>query len=207
VTLVDLHIVTADSFGTAESELAGIVTPYKLRTGRHDIEKADYVSQFDLQQVAAFGNGNNDRLMLKAVKEGGGLAIAVDNGEGCAMDAMRNADLFVVGAANAIDLLLDPVAPEGHAAVLSSQRSAGTTVPSGVPLRVALEHRVAIKRAGEPIQGRLVDPIYVYDRQVLPAGTLVEGHIAKIGGVPIGRRLIALLYGNLDTAAGSSRAV
>jgi len=107
--LVELHIVTADSFGTAESELAGIAAPYKLRNARHDIEKAEYVSRFDLQQVAAFGNGNNDRLMLKAVKAGGGLAIAVDNGEGCAMDAMRNADLVVVGAANAIGLLLDPV--------------------------------------------------------------------------------------------------
>lgn len=106
---VDLHIVTADSFGTADSELVGIVTPYKLRTSRHDSEKADYLRQFDLKCVAAFGNGNNDRLMLKAVKEGGGLAIAVDNGEGCAVDAMRNADLFIVGAANAIDLLLEPV--------------------------------------------------------------------------------------------------
>ena len=106
---MDLHIVTADSFGTAERELAGIATPYHLHPGRHDIEKAEYVNQFDLQSVAAFGNGNNDRLMLKAVKEGGGLAIAVDNGEGCAMDAMRNADLFVAGAANAIDLLLDPL--------------------------------------------------------------------------------------------------
>src|ERR1700691_4383106 len=109
VTLVDLHILTADSFGTAESELAGIAKPYKLRTGRHDTEKADHVSQFDLRHVAALGNGNNDRLMLKDAKAGGGLAIAVDNAEGCAMDAMRNADLFVVGAANAIDLLLDPV--------------------------------------------------------------------------------------------------
>ena len=109
VALVDLHIVTADSFGTADRELTGITTPYKLRTGRHDMEKAEYVTQFDLRNVAAFGNGNNDRLMLKAVKEGGGLAIAIDNGEGCAMDAMRNADLFVVGAANASDLLLDPV--------------------------------------------------------------------------------------------------
>ena len=107
--VVDLHIVTADSFGTAERELAGIAIPYKLRSGRHDIEKAEFVSQFDLQHVAAFGNGNNDRLMLQAVKEGGGLAIAVDNGEGCALDAMRNADLFVVGAANAMDLLLDPL--------------------------------------------------------------------------------------------------
>jgi soluble P-type ATPase len=108
-SLVDLHIVTADSFGTAERELAGIAIPYKLRTDRHDIEKAEYMAQFDPRHVAAFGNGNNDRLMLKAVREGGGLAIAVDNGEGCAMDAMRNADLFVVGAANAIDLLLEPL--------------------------------------------------------------------------------------------------
>jgi len=73
----------------------------------------------------------------------------------------------------------------------------GTTVPSGVPLRVALQRRVAIRRVGEPIQGRLVDPIYVYDRLVLPAGSMVEGHVAQIGGVPIGRRLAALLYGNL----------
>jgi len=107
--LVDLHIVTADSFGTSERELAGIVTPYLLRTARHDVEKQEYVRRFDLATVAAFGNGNNDRLMLKAVKDGGGVAIAVDNGEGCALDAMLHADLFIVGAANALDLLLDPV--------------------------------------------------------------------------------------------------
>ena len=72
----------------------------------------------------------------------------------------------------------------------------GATVPSGVPLRVALERRVRIKRVGEPVQGRVVDPIYVVDRMVLPAGSLVEGHIAEIGGVPLGRRLQAILSGN-----------
>ncbi len=72
----------------------------------------------------------------------------------------------------------------------------GITVPSGVPLRVAIERRIAIKHAGEPVQGRLIEPIYVYDRVALPAGTVVEGHIAEIGGVPIARRLTALLYGN-----------
>jgi hypothetical protein len=61
---------------------------------------------------------------------------------------------------------------------------------------VALESRVAIKRVGEPVQGRLVDPIYVYDRLVLPAGSAVEGHIAEIGGVPAGRRFMAILSGN-----------
>jgi len=106
--LVDLHIITADSFGTAKKELRGIARPYLLRTSQHDVEKAAYVSRFELAQVAAFGNGNNDRLMLKAVKEGGGLAVAVDNGEGCTIDALLNAHLFIAGAGHAIDLLLVP---------------------------------------------------------------------------------------------------
>lgn len=76
----------------------------------------------------------------------------------------------------------------------------GTTVPSGVALRVALERRVAINHVGGPIQGRLVEPIYVFDRVILPAGSLVEGHIAEIGGVPARRRLRAILSGNFTPA-------
>jgi len=94
-------------------------------------------------------------------------------------------------------LLLLAAAALAQEAIVAPGAQPGATVPSGVPLRVALERRVAIKRVGEPIAGRLVEPIYVYDRMVLPAGSVVEGHIAKIGGVPIGRRLTALLYGNL----------
>lgn len=105
--LIDLHVVTSDSFGTAARELEGIVQPHILIGTRHDIEKDEFVRSFDLSRVAAFGNGNNDRLLLKAVKEGGGLAVAVDNGEGCAVDALLNANLFIVGAANALNLLLE----------------------------------------------------------------------------------------------------
>jgi hypothetical protein len=72
-----------------------------------------------------------------------------------------------------------------------------TLVPAGVPLRVALESRVAIQRVGQPVRGRTVDPVYVFDRVALPAGTIVEGHVAKIGGVPLSRRLTAILSGNL----------
>jgi hypothetical protein len=72
-----------------------------------------------------------------------------------------------------------------------------TLVPAGVPLRVALESRVGIHRVGQPIRGRTVDPVYVFDRLALPAGTIVEGHVAKIGGVPLSRRLTAILSGNL----------
>jgi len=47
--------------------------------------------------------------MLKAVKDVGGLAIAVDNGEGCSVQTLLNAEIFVVGIANALDLLLEPI--------------------------------------------------------------------------------------------------
>ena len=106
--LVDLHILTADTFGTAERQLGGVTTPHFLSSRRQDEEKRNYVSGFDLREVAALGNGNNDRRLLAAVKKGGGLSIAIDNGEGCAIDALRNAHLFIAGAANALELLLDP---------------------------------------------------------------------------------------------------
>ncbi len=108
---VEIHILTSDTFGTAESELAGLhITLHKLgpKSRGHDKEKASYVRRHDPRHVAAFGNGNNDRLMLGAVKKAGGLAVAVDNGEGCALDAIRNANLFVSGSENALDLLLEP---------------------------------------------------------------------------------------------------
>ncbi len=83
-----------------------------------------------------------------------------------------------------------------QASVVPNAQPSGT-VPSGAPLRVVLEHRVALTRVGQPIQARLVDPVYVFDRVVLPAGTVVEGHVAEIGGVPAIRRVNAILSGNL----------
>lgn len=106
--LLDIHIVTSDSFGQARQELQGILTPHILGAERHDVEKQDYVSKFNLQHVAAFGNGNNDRLLLRTIKEAGGLAVAVDNGEGCAIEALVNSHILIVGAAQALNLLLEP---------------------------------------------------------------------------------------------------
>jgi hypothetical protein len=79
---------------------------------------------------------------------------------------------------------------------LSQDPTAAATILAGVPLRVALERKVRMQRTDEPVQGRLVEPVYVFDRVVLPAGSLVEGHIAEIGGVRAGTRIRALLAGN-----------
>jgi len=41
------------------------------------------------------------------VKQAGGLSVAIDNGEGCAIDALNERAIFIAGAANALDLLID----------------------------------------------------------------------------------------------------
>ena len=108
--LVEVHVLTVDTFGTVRRELRQI--PIKLHIlksgGRHDRQKQRFVLRHDPKHVAAFGNGNIDRLMLRAVRDAGGLAVAVDNGEGCAVDAIRGANVFVHGSEHALDLLLEP---------------------------------------------------------------------------------------------------
>lgn len=106
---VDIHVLTADTFGMAEAELKGVpVIVHWLNGDRQDDQKREYGMKVGLSHCAVLGNGNNDRLLLKAAKDEGGIAIAVDNGEGCATDALLNSNLFIVGAANALALFLEP---------------------------------------------------------------------------------------------------
>jgi soluble P-type ATPase len=106
---IDIHIVSSDSFGTATEELSGLPVTFENLSsisGPHDVAKQNYIERLNARNVVAFGNGNNDRLMLQTIKKAGGLAIAVDNGEGCATEALMNADLMIAGAVSALNLLL-----------------------------------------------------------------------------------------------------
>ena len=69
-------------------------------------------------------------------------------------------------------------------------------VDEGTPLRVALDRRVVIKRVGQPIEAVLVDPVFAYDRIVIPAGTRVLGHVARRTSVSKKRRTFAMLSGD-----------
>jgi len=70
------------------------------------------------------------------------------------------------------------------------------TVRAGVPIRVVLLKSVRIKHVGEPVEGRVLEPVYVFDRKVIPAGSKVQGRIAKIDPVSKEKRLAALANGN-----------
>jgi len=67
------------------------------------------------------------------------------------------------------------------------------TVGRNTPLQIALDRDVRIRKAGQPIHGRLVQPIYAFDHLVAPAGTEVEGHIARIEGLSRKKRVLGIL--------------
>lgn len=99
-----IHILTADTFGKARGELEGIPCEVFILTGEnHDVQKEGYVKKLGPERVVAFGNGNNDRKMLKIARVG----IAVSEGEGCSVDALMAADAHVRSAKDGLDLLLN----------------------------------------------------------------------------------------------------
>ena len=63
-------------------------------------------------------------------------------------------------------------------------------------MRVALDRRMVIKRVGQPIEAVLVDPVFAYDRIVIPAGTRVLGHVARRTSVSKKRRTLTMLSGD-----------
>jgi len=100
-----VHILTADTFGKAKKELEGVDCELHILKGKkHDTQKEGYVKKLGADSVVAFGNGNNDRKMLKAAR----IGIAVSQGEGCAVDAITSADIHVTSANIGLDLLLHP---------------------------------------------------------------------------------------------------
>jgi soluble P-type ATPase len=102
---LSVHILTADTFGRAREELEGVNCLMHILKGKsHDVQKAEYVEGLGAGRVVAFGNWNNDRRMLKTAA----LGIAVTEGEGCAVDALKAADIHVGSAADGLGLLLNP---------------------------------------------------------------------------------------------------
>src|SRR5258708_17192557 len=59
-----------------------------------------------------------------------------------------------------------------------------TAVPNGTPLQIALDKEVRVRKVGEPITGRVMQPVYVFDRLVIPVGTAATGRILAIDPVP-----------------------
>ncbi len=104
--IFQVHVLTADTFGTAAFQLKEI--PYKLHIiekNNEVLQKEDYVKLLGSENVVAVGNGNNDRSMIKTAA----LGIAVMGSEGCAIAAIHAADVVVTDINHGLELLLNPI--------------------------------------------------------------------------------------------------
>jgi len=104
--IFQIHVLTADTFGKAASQLKGIPAKlHILRENNEALQKEDYVKLLGSENVAAIGNGNNDRNMLKTAA----LGIAVIGTEGCAIAAIQFANIVVTNINHGLELLLNPL--------------------------------------------------------------------------------------------------
>jgi len=102
---LEVHILTADTFGKCRSECRNINgTVHILSQPVGGEAKATYVETLGAEFTVAVGNGANDRLMLAKAA----LGIVVLGPEGTSMQALQNADLAVQEITTGLDLLLQP---------------------------------------------------------------------------------------------------
>jgi hypothetical protein len=67
---------------------------------------------------------------------------------------------------------------DARLALAQSDASVSLIVPSGRALRVALRENTTVHRIGQVVTAQLVEPVYAYDRVVLPVGRPGADHEA-----------------------------
>jgi P-type E1-E2 ATPase len=98
---IEVHVASADTFGTAEALAASVGASFERVADGGDKERL--VRRLEGNGVVAIGNGRNDVAMFRAAR----LSIAVIGPEGAAGAALAAADVVCRGIADGLDLLLD----------------------------------------------------------------------------------------------------
>jgi soluble P-type ATPase len=103
---LELHVLTADTFGKAASGLSGIpCTLTVLPKDDQQTGKFNYIKNLGADRVVSIGNGRNDQRMLKE----SALGIAVILGEGASTEALLSANIVCTSILSALALLSNPL--------------------------------------------------------------------------------------------------
>ena len=80
----------------------------------------------------------------------------------------------------------------------AQDRPEGETVviESGQDFRAALEKGVRLKKVGQPITAKLLEPVYAGENLAIPAGSMVKGHVSAISTAPMRKRAGRMLGGD-----------
>src|ERR1700688_2782576 len=88
--------------------------------------------------------------------------------------------------------------PNASEPVAGSSAAIPLEVPAGTPLPVVLDKEVRIRKGGQPIHGKIAEPVYAFDKLVVPAGSEVTGSVTRIAGVSALKRTYAALDANFS---------
>jgi len=72
------------------------------------------------------------------------------------------------------------------------------TVAAGTPIKVALDSEVRVREVGEAIHGKTTEPVYAFDKLLIPVGTVVNGKVSAIDAVSKKVRTLAATDGNFS---------
>ncbi len=68
-------------------------------------------------------------------------------------------------------------------------------VEAGTPLRLYLTHRIWYRK-NEPVEAKFAEPVWAFDRVVIPAGAVVKGQVTELDAVPRMIRAKAIVGGD-----------
>ena len=100
---LEIHVVTADTHGNAAAACDGLpCRKVVLPEGDQDIAKRDYVRGLGAGRTVCFGNGRNDRLMVREAA----IGICVIGEEGASAETAAAAHIVCRSAGEALSLLV-----------------------------------------------------------------------------------------------------
>ncbi len=71
-------------------------------------------------------------------------------------------------------------------------------VPAGIPLPVVLDKEIRVRKVGQAIHGKIAEPVYAFDKLVVPAGSELSGSVTRIAPVSALKRTLAALDTNFS---------
>jgi soluble P-type ATPase len=102
---LNIHVLTADTFGTVLNELKDLPVTIKiLEPTQQDLQKLDYVKNLGWSHVIAIGNGKNDHLMLRE----SALSIGIIQTEGAYSQIIYDTQVICTSINDALSLLINP---------------------------------------------------------------------------------------------------
>lgn len=102
---LQIHIITGNSFGTAETELEGIFSTLKLLPKENQkLEKGKYLSMLGEDSVISIGNGRNDKEMLQR----SAIGIVLIQREGASTETLLVSNIVCTNIHDALDLIINP---------------------------------------------------------------------------------------------------